>query len=72
MRGQLKRKEFRGDGSIWIGLIDQDKWVESEWIQCERTGVYGPKGHVVLNWSLCGLQEILNGNDLRLTINPNS
>ena len=65
----MKRKEFRGDGFIWMGLIDQDKWAESERIRCEWTEVYEPKGHVALNWSLCGLQKILSGNDLRLTIN---
>ena len=32
--------------------------------------VDGSKGHATLNWSLCGLQETLNGNDLRLMINP--
>ena len=66
----VKRKEFRDDKSIWMGLTDQDKWDESERIRCERTGVDRPKGHVALNCSLCGLKKILNGNDLRLTINP--
>ena len=32
--------------------------------------VDGSKDHVELNWLLCGLQETLNGNDLRLKINP--
>ena len=54
-----------------MGLTDQDEWAESGWIQYERTEVDGPKGHVALTWSLCGLQGILNGNDLRLTIKPN-
>ena len=30
------------------------------------------KGHVALNWSLYGLQETMNGNDLLLKINPNT
>ena len=66
----MKRKEFRGDGFIWMDLTDQDKWVKGKQIQCERTRVDGSKGHVALSWSLYGLKEILNGNNLRLTINP--
>jgi len=54
-----------------MGLIDQNKWVGSGRIQYEQTGVDRPKGHIALTWSLCGLQGILNRNDLRLTINPN-
>ena len=77
MRGQLKRKnigcdelEFIDDRSIWMGLTDQDMWAGNGRIRYERTGVDGPKGHVALTWSLCGLQGILNGNNLRLMINP--
>jgi len=53
-----------------MGLIDQDKWAGSGRIQYERTGMDGPKGHMALTWPLCGLQGILNGNDLcpRLTL----
>ena len=43
--------------TIWT---DQGGWIR----------VDGPIGHVALIWSLCGLQGILNGNDLCLTINP--
>ena len=53
-----------------MGLIDQDMWVESEQIECKRSGVDGPMGHVALNWSLCGPQDILSGDDLCLVINP--
>jgi len=53
-----------------MGLTNQDMWAGSGWIRYEWTGVDGPKGHMALTWSLCGLQGILNGNDLRLTINP--
>ena len=53
-----------------MGLTDQDMWAESGRIWYEQTKVDGPKGYVALTWSLCGLQGILNGNDLRLTINP--
>ena len=63
--------EFIDDGSIWMGLTNQDEWAGSGQIRYEWIGVDGPKGHVVLTWSLCGLQGILNGNDLCLTINPN-
>ena len=73
---QLKRKNIGGDGSkfiddgsIWMGLTDQDMWTESGRIWYERTKVDRPKGYVALIWSLCGLQGILNGNNLRLTIN---
>ena len=51
-------------------MTDPNKWARSRRIQCERTRVDGSKGHVALNWSLCGLQEILNGNDLCLMNNP--
>ena len=53
-----------------MGLTDQDMWAESGRIWYERTKVDGPKGYVAQTWSLCGLQGILNGNDLHLTINP--
>ena len=55
-----------------MDLTDQDKWVKGKWIRCERNRVDGSEGHVALSRSLCGLQEILNGNDLRLTINPSA
>ena len=53
------------------------------WTECYANGlivngsyvnghrVDGSKGHLALNWSLCGLQETLDGNDLHLKINPN-
>ena len=48
-----------------------DKWANSERIlsYVNEHRVDGSKGHVALNWSLCGLQETLNGNDLCLTTN---
>ena len=51
------------------GLLN--KWASNRRILHEWTkGVDGPKGQVALNWSLYGPQEILNGNDLHLMINP--
>ena len=67
----VNRKNIGSDGPDYMdGLLS--KWASNRWILCERTkGVDGSKGHMALNWSLCGLQEILNGNDLRLMVNPN-
>ena len=58
----MKRKEFRDDRSKQMGC--------SKRIRCEQTRVDGLKGHVALNWSLCGLQEIPNGNNLCVMNNP--
>ena len=66
----MKRKNTGGDGSDYMdGLLN--KWANNRQILHGRTkGVDGPKGHMALSCSLCGPQEILNGNDLRLTVNP--
>ena len=66
----MKRENIGGDGSDYIdGLLS--KWANNRRILHGRTkGVDGPKGHVALSCSLCGPQEILNGNDLRPTVNP--
>ena len=51
-------------------MTDPNKWASSKRIRCEQTRVDGLKGHVALNWSLCGLQEIPNGNNLCVMNNP--
>ena len=55
-----------------MGLIVLDEWANGERILCEWTQGGRIKKLVAFNWSLYGLQEILNGNDLRLKINPSS
>jgi len=54
-----------------MDLTNQDEWAGSGRIWYEQIMVDRPEGHVALTWSFFGLQGILNGNDLRLTINPN-
>jgi len=43
------------DGSIWMGLTDQGKWMGPVWM--DRGGrTNGPRG---ADWWLCGLHGIL-------------
>ena len=53
-----------------MDLTVQDKWAKVNGSDVNAPRVDGSKGHVALNWSLYGLQETLNGNDLRLKISP--